>query len=302
MNPLHRALGSLLGLVFGASSAAFAVVITTGDGSGNTTPPPDDPGFANVGTTPSQLSGVYLGDRWALTAHHVGEVDLRFGGVTYPVIPGSRVQLMTGDVGADLALLRLESAPPLPAPVLATQPLASGEVASFVGSGHGRQPDLFCWDAAFLEVRCALPSTHRGYKRQGGARVVRWGRNAIASVDQLGAVNGWTTRYFTTVFDEAGLPHESHAVVGDSGGGVFLKRDGRWELVGLMFARFLRPGQPEDTAVFGNVGVHGDLYAYRQQILDVMDAPPVVPALPVGFWGTTALLLLAAALRTLPRD
>ena len=79
-------------LLLTAPLSASAVVHTTGDGSGNTTPPPDDPGFANVGSTldPSGLSGVYLGNRWVLTAGHVGEPSFVFDGVTYAPVPGSR--------------------------------------------------------------------------------------------------------------------------------------------------------------------------------------------------------------------
>ena len=298
MTTLRRVLHAWLWLLVCAPSAAVAVVIVTGDGSGNDAAPIDDPGFANVGATPSQLSGVYLGDRWVLTAHHVGEEDFRFDGIEYDIVPGSRVQLLTDGVGADLAMLRLQTAPPLPAVTLATEPLAPGVVATFIGSGYPREPDLVCWDGDFVEVSCAEttpPPVHQGYVKQGGVRVIRWGRNAITDVDQQGVLNGRTSRYFTTTFDASGPAHESQAVVGDSGGGVFLKRGGQWELVGIMFAQLVWPNQPPNTAVFGDIGVHADLHFYRQQILDVMDPPPTVPALPLGFVVLAALALALSA-------
>jgi hypothetical protein len=91
-------------------------------------------------------------------------------------------------------------------------------------------------------------------------------------------------------------------VTGDSGGGVFLKRGGQWELVGIMFAQFVWPNQPVSTAVFGNLGAHADVFFYRQQILDVMNSPPVVPMLPLAAWVATALLLAATAARILRRN
>ena len=186
-----------------------------------------------------------------------------------------------------------ESAPPLPDLALPTHPIDSGVIPVFIGSGYLREADVVCWDAAFLSVPCeTLPApVHRGYEKRGGLREVRWGRNAVTSVDLEGVINGRTTRYFTTTFDESGTSHESQAVVGDSGGGVFLKRGGKWELVGIMFAQLVWPNQPANTAVFGDVGVHADLYYYREQILDVMNPPPAVPALPFGFVVIAALAL-----------
>jgi hypothetical protein len=304
MITLTRALVLLLPTCSWLSSAALGVVITTGDGTGNTTAPPDDPGFANVGATVTQLSGVYLGDRWVLTAQHVGEEDMWFDGVLYPVIPGSQVQLLTGAIGADLAMIRLQTAPPLPAPILATAPLVAGEIPTFIGDGYPRLPDLYCWDASFIEISCPPPgpaAAHAGYKRQGGARILRWGVNEITDVDLEGPIQGRTTHYFTTTFDANGPLQESQAVTGDSGGGVFLERGGQWELVGIMFAQFVWPNQPSNTAVFGNLGTHADVYFYRQQIIDIMNPPPVIPMLPIAAWGAIGVLLVASTATMLRR-
>ena len=85
--PSLVALGSSL-----LASVGSAVVISTGDGSGNTTAPADDPGFANVGVSNNNLSGVYLGNGWVLTAAHVGNATgFTFGGVFYDAVPDSRV-------------------------------------------------------------------------------------------------------------------------------------------------------------------------------------------------------------------
>jgi hypothetical protein len=89
---------------------------------------------------------------------------------------------------------------------------------------------------------------------------------------------GLITHAFETAFDLAGLPEESQAVVGDSGGGVFVKRGSQWQLAGVLFAINVFEGQPSSTAVFGDRTYAADLAHYRDQILGIMN-PPVVPAL-----------------------
>ncbi|HXV37507.1 MAG TPA: hypothetical protein VEC18_10175, partial [Myxococcota bacterium] len=67
------------------------MLIESGDGSGNTSAPADDPGWAHVGTR-NNLSVVYLGRRWVLTANHVGVGNVTIDGQTYSPVPGSAVQ------------------------------------------------------------------------------------------------------------------------------------------------------------------------------------------------------------------
>ena len=63
-----------------ATNSSQAVVIAGGDGTANTSAPSDDPGWANVGTR-NKLTIVYLGNRWVLTAAHVGFGEVTIGGV-----------------------------------------------------------------------------------------------------------------------------------------------------------------------------------------------------------------------------
>jgi hypothetical protein len=78
----------LLLLTLVLSHRASALVLESGGGSTNTSPPADDPGFANVGIRGS-TSAVYLGNRWVLTANHVGAGDIVFAGVTYLALVSS---------------------------------------------------------------------------------------------------------------------------------------------------------------------------------------------------------------------
>jgi Trypsin len=280
----------------GLAGAAGAVVISTGDGSGNTSAPPDDPGFANVGNA-SGLSGVYLRDGWVLTASHVGEGAITLDGVTYPPVVGSKIRLAhdaTHD--ADLIVYRIEGLPPLPFPHIATRPAAVGEEIVAIGKGWNREAAVTAWDDQWAEV--PLPGVYRGFKKGSGG-TMRWGRNVIDWVDLDFDYNGLRTRYFAMDFDETGgLPDEMQAVPGDSGGAVFVKRGGRWELAGILFIRLTEDAnQPANTAVFGNGSGAIDLYHYRDQILALTQ--PQVPALPPWPGLALAAAIAAAALPAL---
>ena len=71
---------------------------------------------------------------------------------------------------------------------------------------------------------------------------------------------------------------EAQAVAGDSGGPVFAKHGGQWQLAGIMVAAEGYSGQPslELTAVFGNETFMADLSYYRNQIVAVVPEPGAV--------------------------
>jgi hypothetical protein len=282
---------AIAALALCAAGPAAAVVISGGDGTGNTAPPADDPGFANVGRTSNNLSGVYLGGGYVLTADHVGVRDISFLGVSYPAIPGTGVQLANPDSSpADLLVYRIDGGPPLPRPFLASESAKIGDELLLVGFGWTREPNPTEWDASWLEQP---PVVYTGYKR-GGAKTLRWGRNVVSSTGQDFTLSGRKVRSLETSFDPGGAPDECQAVTGDSGGAAFLKRDGRWELVGLMWASGTtgEPGQPLDTAVYGNETRIADLPFYRDQILATTH-PNGIPALPPAAGVVLALAIAA---------
>ena len=99
------------------ATASVAVTIDSGNGSGNTSAPADDPGWANVGFRSDQYtSRVYLGDRWVLTASHVGAHPITLSGVEYARAEPLESYLVGNGDGtyADLLLYRLRDLPPLP--------------------------------------------------------------------------------------------------------------------------------------------------------------------------------------------
>lgn len=280
------ALQLLLALLCGGCFAhpSRAVVISGGDGVGNTSAPADDPGWANVGTI-GGLTGVYLGNGWVLTANHVGPNAIRLQGVTYEPVPGSRVGFETSPGAlADLIAYRIRGAPPLPEVVLSHTAPAVNDVVTMVGDGWNRSARRFFWDDRWHEVTPPSPSDYSGYKKIGG-RALRWGRNAVTVSGITAVVAGSTTTHaFYTTFDPVGgVEHESQAVPGDSGGAVFIKRAGQWQLAGILFAQGNLPDQPGATAVFGQESYAVDVAFYRDDILAAIGArvrrAPPEPAL-----------------------
>ena len=122
--------GRLRCLVLCASSALLtpfaSALILGGSIAVQSAPPSDDPGWANI-VSPNGCSGVYLGNRWVLTASHVGAGDVVVGSVTYAVQPGSAIRLRTPDNSGDtdLALFRLSADPGLPPVAVLTAPLGA---------------------------------------------------------------------------------------------------------------------------------------------------------------------------------
>lgn len=248
-----------MGLVSFAAGAG-AVLIGTGDGTGNTTPPPGDPGFANVGVTSTGLSSVYVRNGWVLTANHVGANPVTFGGVTYVPIPGSSVRFENPDESrADLLAFKLQTRPPLPALSITNQAPSINDLVTLIGNGRDRGSET-----SFMGVE--------GWQWLG-TRTLRWGTNRISGVDQLDL----DTRSFATTFDEqtGGPPgqHEADIVTGDSGGAAFIGSGPGAELIGILFARAAFVDQPSGTSIYGNRGLSVDLFAYRDDLLAVIDQP-----------------------------
>lgn len=251
-----------LALSLGLPPTAEAVIIAAGDGKGNTEAPLDDFGFANVGGL--GLTAVYLGNGWMITAGHVALSDVQLGGALYSVVPGSRTLLTNADSERvpDLAVFRLQDpTPPLPSLRIAKEHPVLGQPLVLVGRGYDR----------------GLPTSRgdvEGWK-WGENRTMRWGTNRVSALGLRVTLSSTDlTHAFATEFDpEEQTEYESQAATGDSGGAVFLSRDGHWELAGVMFAASTFGEQVSSTALYGNVTYVADLSVYRDQILALIADP-----------------------------
>ncbi|MDE0885095.1 MAG: thrombospondin type 3 repeat-containing protein [Myxococcota bacterium] len=254
---IARALGLLLMLVFPVLEAQ-GVIIASGDGSGNTTAPSDDPGFASVGSV-NGLSGVYLGNGWVLTANHVGQGTLEFGGLSFEPVPGSWQRLAgTGASPPDLALLRMAGDPGLPVTAIATGAPPPGSEVVMIGRGLSRGTALN-WGG------------NDGWNWTQ-PRVKRWGKNRVTLANAL-ILN---TESLTLTFDPPGpsaVTHEGAVAVGDSGGGLYWKSGGTWYLAGTLFVALTTVGQPNNTSLYGNASAAANVSAYRDEILAIIGVP-----------------------------
>ena len=284
-------------LCFVSLPVAEAVIVygTNGAGSNNTSAPGDDPGWANVGTV-GGATAVYLGSQttgfWMLTANHVdlssGTVALNGGNYT---ILGSATQIGT----ADLKVFRLLSDPSLPGVTIANTAPTSGTSVTMIGNGRGRGAQT-TWDGNPAGWGSPGPDAE-GYA-YGTSQIVRWGTNAVQA-NSLSFVSGTTT--FSTIFNNTSNANEAQASLGDSGGAVFSKSTGVWELTGTMIAvgvwtgsgnnygaNFI--GQPSDTVVHsvlslpngGSATFSVQLSTYRSAILAAIPEPSTYGLLVIG--------------------
>ncbi len=99
----------------------------------------------------------------------------------------------------------------------------------------------------------------------------RWGTNRIVSNDAVLIQQNRSTHAVTFVFDppnsEETTLHEASAAVGDSGGAVFVERDGEWLLVGMMTSVSANIATPGHSTAYGDTTFAADISFYRSEIL-----------------------------------
>jgi hypothetical protein len=287
-----------------AAGPARAVIDAQGDGTQNLTAPADDFGWGNVGLVlDSQdgifVGGVYLGNGWVLSAYH-GVRDASqtgfqfgsvfFGGIGYTVDPATANRLHNPNSSlADLSLFRLTTQPPLPSLTIASSAPTNNLSVTLMGNGPNRETALTQWlvnpatdPDTWTEVGAG--GTNQGYK-WAPSQALRWGTNNIAQfgpgVTTLSANDGFgITTVFRTTFDN--LPNEAQAGGGDSGGGVFWKVGGQWQLGGIMLFVDNLDGQPSGTAVFGDDTYAANLASYRNEIVNIVPEPSTMALASAG--------------------
>ncbi len=269
---------AILVLIAVAARQAPAVVISSNNDALNVIAPAGNPGWSNVGHV-GGASAVYLGNRWVITAEHVGQSNLRLSdGRQFAESIGSNVQLTNAGVapfGApDLRIFRLAEDPGLPSLSIAATSPGLGSPVMMIGAGANRSEQSIGWQLTATEngpLWTQVPiqnASVQGYSLLG-TRTMRWGMNFVSAESDFRPSD--TTQIFMTRYDQPGTAFEAQATPGDSGGGVFLNSLDGWQLAGLMITTQPLLNQPSDTVVFGQGTAIADLAAYRNQILSFVD-------------------------------
>jgi hypothetical protein len=292
----------LTGLLALGATPARAVIIQTVSGTGNTTAPGDDPGWNNVSIR-GNGTAVYLGNGWVLTANHTTGGSMTFNGQTFSEVPGTAFSLTNnGAVGkttdTDLKMFQIDGIPTGVAtlPIAATTPTA-GTAVTMIGGGLDRGA-FTQWSVnqstnPWTWTEVSSGGNAAGYKTLA-TRALRWGTNAVGGTEQWISTGSQDVLTTWTTFSFADGTSEAQAVVGDSGGPVFAKYGGQWQLAGIMVTVDAYSGQPSPglTAMFGNRTYMADLSYYRSQIVAVVPEPDAATLLGMALaagaaWATT---------------
>ncbi len=260
-------------------SPAEAVVIYNASAI-NSVAPADDPGWSNVAYL-GNGSAVYLGNRWVITANHLGDNPVRFSdGRTFPITIGTDVVLSntfgSGVFGRpDLRMFQIADDPGLPSLNIVARSPIRGNTVMMIGAGRSELSGFTGWSVNASSVWTKVPlsfANRQGYTVTGNpAHQMQWGVNLVNASSLISADGG--TISFSTQFNHPGVPYDAQAVVGDSGGGVFQRIEGKWVLAGIMDSIQGMPGQPASTIVFGDQTFSADLASYRGQIASLVGRP-----------------------------
>jgi hypothetical protein len=270
-------------------------------GAANNTAPSGQPFFDNIGSL-NGASAIYIDNGWVLTANHVASslpASVDFGGVSYATQPGSFHQLANPipslSTFTDIVMFRLSITPPLTGLTIATATPTVGEQVMMIGNGRIQQSTPTEWD--FIQNPGPSDDTWVQTSPGGGNIVgyqtsnsheVRWGENVVSQnlfTVNVGSVPAPVDLIsYATEFNTSALTYEAQAVVGDSGGGVFLYNGSSWELSGMMAAVALHENQPDgaQSAIPGNLTLIADLAYYQPQILTIIPEPSALALTLIG--------------------
>ena len=215
-----RLLGALLA-VFAPLNLAQAIVFFSQGNDVNLTNLGNGLPWENVVQMRSSTgpigTGVYLGNRYVLTAGHVGPLtSVKVGFVNYLLDSSPAVAIGT----ADMKLVRLASDPGLGGVRLNSNPSADGGAAHLVGYGVGRAPS-------------SLLGTSPVTWGDSSTATKRWGTNFVDGAIGAALVGGYTSDLLRTQFNSNAGANEAALTIYDSGSALFRQIGSDWYLVGL---------------------------------------------------------------------
>ena len=162
-------------------------------------------------------TGVYLGNRYVLTAGHVGPLtSVKIGFVDY--LLDSSPAVAVGQ--ADMKLVRLASDPGLSGVRLNTNPSGDAGNSYLVGYGVGRSSSSLLGSSP---VTWGDSST----------AIKRWGTNFVDGAIAGVQVAGYTSDLLRTQFNSNSGANEAALTIYDSGSALFRQIGSEWFLVGL---------------------------------------------------------------------
>jgi len=162
-------------------------------------------------------TGVYLGNRYVLTAGHVGPLtSVKVGFVDY--LLDSSPSVAIGQ--ADMKLVRLASDPGLSGVRLNTNPSGDAGNSYLVGYGVGRSSSSLLGSSP---VTWGDSST----------AIKRWGTNFVDGAIAGVQVAGYTSDLLRTQFNSNSGANEAALTIYDSGSALFRLIGSEWFLVGL---------------------------------------------------------------------
>ena len=162
-------------------------------------------------------TGVYLGNRYVLTAGHVGPLSsVKVGFVDYLLDSSPAVAIKT----ADMKLVRLASDPGLREVRLNINSSADGGAAHLVGYGVGR---------ASSSLLGSNPVTWG----DSSTAIKRWGTNLVDGAIVGVQKGGYTSDLLRTQFNTNEGVNEAALTIYDSGSALFRQIGSEWYLVGL---------------------------------------------------------------------
>jgi len=245
---------------------ASALIFGSPDSEPEEPRPPNFPYWENI--SQHRLGGpsvIYLGAGWILTARHVGFGEIVLDGNTYGPTYQSRHPLLNANASpADVIVFKLSDEvahPDLPILPLASEPLQPGEEVLLIGFGRER--------GKVIEWR---ENGHRHFSFEWSERgAKRWGTNRVLASGGALPQREWMTHIFSFSFDEPGSAEttrfEAQAALGDSGGAVFVERDGKWQLAGMMVSISGAAVTSGNRTQYGDMTYAADIVSYRSEIL-----------------------------------
>jgi hypothetical protein len=214
----------LVGVVFGFScivGPVHAIVFFSQGNDANL----DNPGLGLPWDNVVQMrnesgpigTGVYLGNRYVLTAGHVGPLtSVKVGFVDYLLDSSPAVAIGT----ADMKLVRLASDPGLNGVRLNTNPSGDAGNSYLVGYGVGR---------ASNSLLGSSPVTWG----DSSTAIKRWGTNLVDGAIAGVQVGGYTSDLLRTQFNSNAGGNEAALTIYDSGSALFRQIGSEWYLVGI---------------------------------------------------------------------